>query len=89
MRSHQIIAIRKPNRDSTHEHITHVKYDGYIYPREHVIKLIEAKTDSFYVMTGFNHSYVGVVRPERPRLPFLRTYADSKWNDNLLALPQC
>ena len=30
---------------------------------------------------------VGVVRPPG-RKPYLRTHADGKWNDNLLALPR-
>lgn len=89
MTFHQITHIRKPNTNSTNEHITHVKYDGVIYTRESVIRLIESKTDAFYVMQGGNRSEVGVVRPDYPRLPFLRTHADSKWNDNLLSLPQC
>lgn len=89
MATHQIIAVRKPNRTSSSEHITHVQYDGYVWPREHVIALIEAKTDSFFVRTGFNRSEVGVVYPEKPRSPFLRTHADGKWNDNLLSLPSC
>lgn len=89
MTRHQIVGVQKPHRQSPHEHITHVKYDGLVWTREHVIRLIEARTDSFYVSVGFNHSEVGVVHPEYPRPAYLRTYADGKWNDNLLALPPC
>lgn len=89
MAAHQITAIRKPNRLSSHEHITHVKYDGSVHTRESVIRLIEARTDTFYVSQGGNYSDVGVVYPASPRLPYLRTYADSTWNDNLLSLPEC
>lgn len=89
MVTHQIVAVRKPNRDSSYEHITHVQYDGRIWSREHVISLIDARSDSFFVRVGSNRSEVGVVRPDRPRLPFLRTYADGQWNDNLLSLPAC
>lgn len=89
MATHQVTHIRKPDRDNNHEHITHVKYDGLIYKREYVIGLIENKTDSFYVIQGGNRSEVGVVHPDYPRSPFLRTHADGKWNDNLLALPEC
>lgn len=89
MISHRITAVRKPNRSSENEHITHVKYDGMVFTRESVIRLIEAKTDSFYVVHNLNRSEVGVVYPDRPRLPFLRTYANGKWNDNLLSLPEC
>lgn len=89
MSSHRITHIRKPDRNSSHEHITHVAYDGYVHPREEVIHLINSKMHSFYVQEGGEHSWVGVVRPEYPRLPYLRTYADNKWTDNLLSLPQC
>ena len=60
-----------------------------MHPREAVIAKIETKTDSFYVLESGDQSSVGVVRPDWPRLPFLRTYSDGEWNDNLLALPQC
>jgi hypothetical protein len=89
MTSHQITHIRKPDRSNEHEHITHVAYDGYVHTRESVIKLIDSGTDSFYVKVAGNRSEVGVVRPDWPRLPYLRTHADGKWNDNLLALPEC
>ncbi len=89
MTSHRITHKRKPDSQNIHEHITHVAYDGYIYPREVVIKLIAAGTDSFYVLTGSNRSEVGVVYPTDGRYPFLRTHADGYYNDNLLALPEC
>ena len=89
MANHQIVAVRKPDRASNHEHITHLQYDGYIWTRESVIKKIEDKTDTFYVSRGGYISYVGVVHPGFPRPPHLRTYADGKWTDNLLALPEC
>ena len=90
MASHQIVAVRKPNRFSPHEHITHVQYGGYIWPREEVIRLIDAKNDLFYVLDARgNVVYVHVVRPAYPRSPWIQTYADGKWTDNLLALPEC
>lgn len=89
MAAHRITHVRKPNRQSPHDHITHVAYDGYIHTRESVIAKIEAQTDTFYVSERGNYSDVGVVYPDRPRLPYLRTYADNTWNDNLLSLPEC
>ena len=89
MVSHQITAVRKLHRASSTEHITHVRYDGFVWPRERVIKLIEARTDSFYVQKGWDKAWVEVVYPHMPRRPFLRTYPDGKWDDNLLSLHSC
>lgn len=90
MSKHRITHIRKPNTYSSLEHITHVKYDGSVYTREHVIRLIEAGTDSFYVQEYGEHSDVRVVYP-RNGDPYLRTAPDSdgETRDNLLSLPQC
>ncbi|MWB99037.1 DUF3892 domain-containing protein [Agromyces seonyuensis] len=40
-----------------------------------------------YVGTGANRVRVGVVR-EQGTQPYLRTYADGKWSNNLLSLPE-
>lgn len=41
--------------------------------------------DSAYVRHGAKDVRVGVVKGDPP---YLRTYADQTWNDNLLALPR-
>ncbi|MGW6174348.1 DUF3892 domain-containing protein [Arthrobacter sp. NPDC055138] len=40
-----------------------------------------------HVGTGSSKVEVGVVHPENAA-PYLRTYADREWNNNLLALPR-
>lgn len=89
----QVTCITKPNRDSSHEHITHVggtAGGGWKWTREAVIASIEAKTNTFFVRDAASHrSDVGVVEPGGGRSKYLRTYADGDWNNNLLALPQC
>lgn len=89
----QITCIRKPNVNSKHEHITHVGNPaaGWMWPREEVIKSIDNRTNTFYVLDPRNgkRADVGVYRPNDGRAPFLQTYADRDWNDNLLSLPQC
>jgi hypothetical protein len=88
----QIRNIRKRDRMNAHEHITHVgniRSSTWIWPREDVIKSIEQKTNTFYVQETGHRSDVGVVYPTDGRNPFLRTYADGYWNDNLLSLPDC
>jgi len=62
-----------------------------MWPREQVIRSIEQKTNTFYVLdpqTG-KRSEVGVVHPNDGRSPFLQTHADGDWNNNLLSLPEC
>jgi hypothetical protein len=90
----RITHVRKPNRQSSHEHITHVGNIGngsgnWIWARADVIQSINNGTNTFYVFEGGKRSEVGVVNPDDGRAPFLRTYADGYWNDNLLALPEC
>lgn len=73
-----------------HEHITHVGGDGWKWTREQAIASIEARTNTFFVLdpsTG-KRADVGVVRPQDGS-PYLRTYADGVWNNNLLAQYEC
>jgi hypothetical protein len=83
----QVKCINKLPRDNTHEGITHLGGDGWKKTRQEVINLIEAKTNTYYTLVGGNRATVGVV--DGPNGKYLRTYADGKWNDNLLALPEC
>ena len=88
MQQHQIVAIRKPNRQSEIEHITHVKYDGTIHLREEVIRRIRNRTDTFFVRAGGSVAWVEVVKPYG-REPYIRTKPDWTGRDNLLSLPEC
>jgi hypothetical protein len=83
----RVTCINKLNRDSKHEGITHLGGDGWRWTRQQVIDSINSKTNTFYTLVGGKRADVGVVNG--PSGPFVRTYADSVWNDNLLALPEC
>jgi hypothetical protein len=92
MQEYEVTCINKPNRSSSHEHITHIGNiaGNWRLTREDAIRRIDSKESAFYTVdrsTG-KKVYFGVVR-EAGRSPYLRTYADSKWNDNLLALAEC
>ncbi|WP_085718827.1 DUF3892 domain-containing protein [Pseudomonas sp. B28(2017)] len=53
------------------------------------VRRIETGTDTFYVMdTNGRRANVGVVKPTNGT-PYLRTYADGIWTDNLLSLVSC
>ena len=88
----QITCITKPNVNSSHEHITDVGNPSVPWKLtvEQVIQRIDSKTDTFYVVDPRNGktAYVGVRRPAGRR-PFIQTYADGDWNNNLLSLNQC
>lgn len=86
----RITCIKKSSYGNKHEHITHVGISGSVYTRESIIDAIEQKKFTFYVQdpkTG-TRAEVGVVKPDYG-LPYLRTYANGYWNDNLLSLMEC
>ncbi len=87
-----IDCVTKPNRNSRHEHITHIGNTAGTWKlmREDAISMIDSKNHNFYTVDRVSNSkvYIGVVR-DQGHAPFLRTYADKKWNDNLLAQPEC
>lgn len=88
----QVTCITKPHPQSPHEHITHLgnSTGGWVWTREKVIESIDAKSNIFYVLDPQNskRANIGVVR-EAGKAPYLRTYADGQWNNNLLSLNQC
>lgn len=92
MKEYQVTCINKTNRQSTHEHITHIGNisGGWRLTREDAIRRIDSKQEAFYTVdqNTSRKAYIGVVR-ENGKNPYLRTYADGKWNDNLLAQPEC
>ena len=67
--------------------ITHLGGEGWKWTRQQVVDSIRAKTNTFYTLVGGTRAKVGVV--DGPRGPYVRTYADGKWNDNWLALLEC
>ena len=92
MSEFEVTCIKKPDRNSQHQHITHLGNSSgkWMLTREQVISRIDSKQESYYTVdkTTGAKVYIGVVR-EEGKSPYLRTYADSKWNDNLLALSEC
>jgi len=93
MTEFEVTCIHKPNRMSAHEHITHIgnTANNWQMTREEAIRRIDSKQEAFYTVdrSTNNKVYVGVVRGDGMKDPYLRTYADGKWKDNLLALDEC
>lgn len=83
----RVTCITKADRDSKHEGITHLGGPNWYWTRSQVIASIEAKTNTFHTLVDGNRGDIGVVNG--PNGKYLRTYADGRWNDNLLSLPSC
>ena len=94
MTDYRIDCVHKPNRNSPHEHITHVggpSPDGngrWKDSMPNVVRLIENQLHGFYTKEGNASAWVGV-RASAAGNKFLQTYADGIWKDNLLALSEC
>jgi hypothetical protein len=93
VKEYEVTCITKPDRTSQHEHITHIGNvaGNWKVTRESAIQRIDSKEESFFTTdksTG-TKILVGVVRGDGNKAPYLRTYADGKWNDNLLAQLEC
>jgi hypothetical protein len=84
----QITCINKPDRDSSHESISHLGNSQGKWTKEQVIAWIDSNEYRFYTEDRLGMVWIGVVR-EAGKQPYLRTHADGRWTDNLLALPEC
>lgn len=89
----QMTAIRLSG-GTGHEHITHLWWTNPSNnqpgdnTREQIVNWIENQNGHAYVQDGRgNRVAVGVVTPQYGA-KYLRTHADGKWTDNLLALPR-
>lgn len=76
-----------------HEHITSYKWvgiessDSGTSDKPTLVDWVDKSSNHAYVGQGSGRAEVGVVRPARGN-PYLRTYADGEWTNNLLSLPQ-
>lgn len=89
----QITGIRKPGgAQNPHEAISHYGWrkdsngETGISERLEVINYLEANRESAYVSVGGNMVWCDI-RVNEHGTKFLQTYADNKYNDNLLSLP--
>lgn len=88
----RITHIRLAGAPKLHESITHYRWensaDGKTGSSDKATMVAwVGDGNSAHVGSGANRATVGVVRPDNGQ-PYLRTYADGKWNNNLLSLPE-
>ena len=89
----QITHIRKPNPQDPHEAISHYGWrkdsngETGVDEREAVIGYLERNNEKAYVAHGSDKNWCGI--RNNGHIKYLQTYADNKWTNNLLSLPQC
>jgi hypothetical protein len=83
----QVTYINKTPRNNTHEGITHLGGSTWKWTRAQVIQSIEAGSNTFYTSVGGKRANIAVVNGAGGK--YVRTHADGRWNDNLLALREC
>lgn len=87
----KVTCITKAHPQGGHEYITHIgSVDGrWRWSKEQVIQSLDNKSNTFFVVApSGKRADVGVVKPSSGH-PYLRTFADGIWTDNLLSLPSC
>jgi hypothetical protein len=86
----QITCVNLSQNGTQHEHITYVGNGSqWRNTVAEVVAWIKSNANTFYVQDSRgNRANVGVVEPAG-RAPYLRTYADGVWTDNLLSLTSC
>jgi hypothetical protein len=92
MAEFEVTCINKPHHQSPHEHITHIGNVAAAWrlTRESAIARIDAGEQYYTVdKTTGRKVYIGVVRNDGTKAPYLKTHADGKWKDNLLAQQEC
>jgi hypothetical protein len=82
-----VTCVTKEPRNDTHEGITHLGGYNWKWTRAEVIRSIENNSSTFYTLVGRTRADVGIVNGHNGK--YVRTHADGKWNDNLLALAKC
>lgn len=92
MSEFQVNCINKSSSERRNEHITYIgnTLNKWRLSKDETVRRIEAKEAAFYTVDSVTgkKAYIGVVR-ETGKAPYLRTYADNTWNDNLLAQNEC
>jgi Protein of unknown function (DUF3892) len=93
MNEYQVICVRKPDRMSSHEHITAIGVattaGTQIWDRDSVIRRIDGNEARFYTLDSRGRRIYVYVARVAGRHPWLQTYADNQWGDNLLSLDEC
>jgi hypothetical protein len=84
----QITCINRVPGDNSYDGITHLGTATRKWTRQQVVIWINAKEHTFHTMKDGKRANIHVY-DDKQRPPHLQTYADDKWTNDLLALPEC
>ncbi len=88
----RITHVRFSGPEKTHQTIVRYKWTDTVggssgdNDKSSMVAFVDSKQNAVTVGTGASTVQVGVVRPASGQ-PYLRTYADEQWSNNLLSLP--
>ncbi|MCZ0710581.1 DUF3892 domain-containing protein [Microbacterium paraoxydans] len=88
----QITHVRYSGYEKTHQTIVRYRWantDGGATgdnDKPSMVAFVDGKKNTVVVGSGSSTVQVGAVHPDNSE-PYLRTYADGQWNNNLLSLP--
>ncbi|MEJ0091319.1 MAG: DUF3892 domain-containing protein [Limisphaerales bacterium] len=92
MAEYKITCVVRSDAGSGNEHITHIgnQEDKWLLSKEAVIQHIQSNAHQFYTgdAKGSTKSHVSIVK-ELKKPAYLRAHSHNKWNDSLMALPDC
>lgn len=83
----QVTCINKQPRNNPHEGITHLGGYNWWWTRDQVIHAIESGMHTFFTQVNGDRVDIGVYKG--PHGPYVRTYSNGHWSDNLLSLAEC
>ncbi len=87
----RITHVRFSGQEKTHQSIVRYKWTNTVSgasgdsDKPSMVDFIDNKNGNVVVGTGTNQVQVGTVHPDGSK-PYLRTYSDGKWSNNLLSL---
>lgn len=84
----QVTCINKPDRNNSHESITHLGGPNWRWTTRQVIDSIKGGSNTFYTQVNGKRANIEV-RRNAYGTEYLQTHADRQWNNNLLALSEC
>ncbi|GAA0542786.1 DUF3892 domain-containing protein [Chitinophaga japonensis] len=87
MANYEVTCIHKQDHNDPDKRITHLGGAGWKLTSSEVIWYIENNVHTYHTYVNGRRANIEVV--DGPNGKYLRTDADARWTNNLLALPEC
>ena len=83
----RVMCINKETLRNSHTGITHLGCERQRWTRQQAVDSIRSGANTFFMLIGNKRADLGIVSAISGE--YLRAYAEGRWNDDLLALPEC